>query len=101
MRKLSVVSMVATLVAVGAYGVSAHEHPAPPPASESLQRVQSLKGVWEGADPMNKEGGKLTVEYQPTSGGSAVMERLGPGTPHEMISMYYDRDGKVEMTHYC
>ena len=30
------------------------------------------------------------------------MERIFPGTPQEMISVYYDDDkGRLAMTHYC
>ncbi|MGB7292217.1 MAG: hypothetical protein WBD99_08605 [Thermodesulfobacteriota bacterium] len=44
---------------------------------------------------------KVTVEYRLTSGGSAIVETLFPGTPHDMVSVYYDRDRSLEMTHYC
>src|SRR3989304_768334 len=36
-----------------------------------------------------------------TDGGSAILETLFPGTPHEMVSVYYDDGGKLGMTHYC
>ena len=33
---------------------------------------------------------------------SAVIETIFPGTPNEMVSMYYDDDkGHLAMTHYC
>jgi hypothetical protein len=28
-------------------------------------------------------------------------ERCFIGTPNEMVTMYYDQDGKLAMTHYC
>jgi hypothetical protein len=49
-------------------------------------------------------GGKetpVTVTYETSSNGSVVVETLSPGTPHEMVSVYYDDNGKLSMTHYC
>jgi hypothetical protein len=43
----------------------------------------------------------VTVSYELTSGGSAILERLFAGTPHEMVSVYYSNGEKVVMTHYC
>lgn len=43
----------------------------------------------------------VTVTYALTSGGTALIETLMPGTPHEMVSVYH-KDGKtLSMTHYC
>ena len=74
----------------------------PPPyvGSAEFQRMKSLAGVWEAPDPM-APGGKTKVVYEVTSNGSAVVERLGPGTPYEMVSVYHDEKGKLAMTHYC
>jgi hypothetical protein len=69
--------------------------------SKGFERMKSLVGAWEGTANMPKEGGKVRVEYRLSSGGSAVVENLFPGTPHEMISVYYDNKGKLTMTHYC
>jgi hypothetical protein len=42
-----------------------------------------------------------TVVYEMTSGGTAIMEKMNPGTPHEMLNVYH-KDGKsIGMTHYC
>ena len=30
-----------------------------------------------------------------------IVETLFPGTSEEMISVYYDKKGKLSMTHYC
>ena len=48
-------------------------------------------------------GGTLTLDadvgdIQVTSGGSALVEKLSPGTPHEMVSVYHDKDGELAMT---
>jgi len=80
------------------------EKMAPYVGSEEFQRIKALAGVWEGTHAMGKEGNeeKVTVEYQVTSGGNAVVEKLFTGTPHEMVSVYHDsKNGKLSMTHYC
>ena len=69
--------------------------------SKEFERMKELAGVWEGTSNMPKEGEKVRVEYRLSSGGSAVVENLFPGTPHEMISIYYDNKGQLTMTHYC
>jgi hypothetical protein len=49
-----------------------------------------------------KEDEQVFTEYKITAGGSAVVETIFPGTPNEMVSVYYDDDqGKLAMTHYC
>jgi hypothetical protein len=45
--------------------------------------------------------GQLVLRYRQTGGGTAVAETILPGTPMEMLSVYY-RDGEqLMMTHYC
>ena len=69
--------------------------------SKEFERMKALVGVWEGTAKMPQEGEKVRVEYRLSSGGSAVVENLFPGTPHEMVSVYYDNAGQLTMTHYC
>jgi hypothetical protein len=40
----------------------------------------------DDADP---DGSPASVVYKVTSAGKTVMETLGPGTDHEMVSMYH------------
>ena len=86
-------------------GAWAGEMPAgyvPPKPSAELEQIKALEGRWEGESPEKGQEGKLaTVEYRLTSGGSAVEEKLSAGTPHEMVSMYHDVNGKLSMEHYC
>ena len=74
--------------------------PSPVVGSAEFQKIKSLAGTWEAPDPMTP-GGKTKVVYEVTSNGSAVVERLGPGTPYEMVSVYHDEKGELAMTHYC
>lgn len=79
----------------GEDGMKAHQ------GSAELERLKKLAGVWEGTSMMGKEEQRVKVEYEVTAAGSAVVERLSPGTPGEMISVYHDQGGKLAMTHYC
>jgi hypothetical protein len=69
--------------------------------SPEFERIKDLAGIWQGTSKHGKKTEETTVLYQVTSGGQAVTETLSPGTPHEMISVYYDQGGKLTMTHYC
>jgi len=69
--------------------------------SKGVERMKELAGVWEGTSNMPKEGERVWVEYRLSSGGSSIVETLLPGTPHEMVSVYFDNKGQLTMTHYC
>jgi hypothetical protein len=88
--------MVLLTLAAGSATVRASE-------SKELERMKSLVGQWEGtSSPTDKAMGPVRIEYSVTAAGSAVVERLFPGTPHEMMSVYaVDDKGKLVMTHYC
>jgi hypothetical protein len=43
----------------------------------------------------------MSVTYELTGNGSAVMERLFAGTPHEMLSVYFMDGDDLVLTHYC
>lgn len=63
--------------------------------------LKQLVGNWQGTGMMDGKEQTITVEYQLTSGGTAITEKLGAGTPNEMISVYH-KDGKtLGMTHFC
>src|SRR5262249_33711013 len=66
-----------------------------------LERMKKLAGTWVAADKDGKPTDKVVSVIRVTAAGSAVIETLFPGQPHEMISMYH-LDGKdLIMTHYC
>lgn len=70
-------------------------------ASKDFERLKAIAGHWEGSMMEDGKEVPVNVDYRVSSGGSAVVETLFPGTPHEMVSMYHDEDGKLVMTHYC
>ena len=42
----------------------------------------------------------ITVTYELTSGGTALVEKLMAATPHEMVTVYANRGNRVHITHY-
>ena len=107
MKRFAFAAMTAALFSLSI--VVAHSDPhhdmTPEKGSKELETIKGLEGHWEGTstDMGADKGtpGKVTVDYHVTSGGSAVVETLMAGTPHEMVSIYHDENGHLVMTHYC
>ncbi len=68
-------------------------------AQPALEKLKTLAGEWVFADGENK--GKLAVVYTVSSGGTAVVERLFPGSDHEMTTVFHVDGDRLMMTHYC
>ena len=80
--------------------------PVPAPAGSgaaALEKLKGLAGDWVEIDPDPKMGpaGSVVESYRVTGAGSAVVSTLGPGTPHEMVSVYHRDGSDLVMTHYC
>ncbi len=72
---------------------------APPPPG--WDRLKSLIGAWEGTA---QEHGKTTptrTSFRMTGGGSAILNILDEGTPHEMVTMIHPDGKDLMVTHYC
>lgn len=81
-------------------GEGAHLPPRSTPQFDKLKSL--LSGRWEGKNTKAAAGEeKLTVDYQVTSGGSALVQRQFSGSPHEMVSVYTLDGDTIAMTHYC
>jgi len=94
--------LITALVFAGAV-LAQSTNPAGQPgtAGASFEKLKSLVGEWEGS--MN-EGGKqspATTSYRLVSGGSALMNFLGAGTPYEMVTMFHLDNSDLLVTHYC
>jgi hypothetical protein len=90
----------------GFYSLLAHEHQMPAPKSDSkeFEQLKQLAGAWKGTkNPSDKDQKPepVSIHFKVTAAGSAVEETLMQGTPHEMVDMYTDENGKLTMTHYC
>lgn len=95
--KLSLALCFLVLCSVSAF---AHE---PPNVTmpKNFDTLKSLVGTWEGVNKMEGKEMPMTVTYELTSGGTAVAERLGPGTPHEMLTVYHKEGESLGVTHFC
>ena len=102
MNKLLLTFAILATAATTYAGDMKHEMPPPYTGSVELQKLKSLAGMWKGisSDPHNGDN-NMAIEYKVTGNGSSVVETIAPGSPMEMTTVYYDKDGKLAMTHYC
>lgn len=78
------------------------QEPKPYVGSEAFEQMKQLVGSWEGTMDMGKGPQKVMASYKLTSGGSAIVETVFKGAPHEMITVFHDNPKKqLTMTHYC
>jgi hypothetical protein len=66
----------------------------------ALDRIKRLAGTWEG-NVATPDGPTGVVRYELTAGGNSVVEKLFPGTDHEMMTVYHLDKGALLATHYC
>lgn len=67
-----------------------------------LGPFKQLAGEWVGrATEGPHKGTEMRVRYKLTAGGSAVVETLSPGEPHEMVSIIHPDGNALVLTHYC
>jgi hypothetical protein len=99
--RLTQSTLILLLAVAGAIGLTAAPADKPHQGSAEFERMKSLVGTWKGKADMGEGPAEMTVEYRLVSGGSVVEERIFAGTPKEMVTMYYDKNGKLALTHYC
>lgn len=66
----------------------------------AFERLKALAGDWEG-HVTTPDGPPARVEFRLAGNGSALVERLFPGTTHEMVSVYHLAGSDLVLTHYC
>jgi hypothetical protein len=71
------------------------------PAAAQLEALKALAGTWTGKAGEGEKAFDATVEYRVTANGTAVMETLFAGTPHEMVTVYHLDGDELLLTHYC
>jgi len=78
---------------------------APKDASKSgnLERFKLLAGEWVGkmSGGEDKASTAAVVRYKVTSGGTTVVETIGPDSPHEMVTVIHPDGDALALTHYC
>src|SRR5262249_41943016 len=76
------------------------EHQAPASRLPAFEQFKALAGDWVGKE-VGKEGMEVRVNYKVTSGGTAVVETLFPGSDHEMVTVIHPDGSDLLLTHYC
>jgi len=100
--KTRMTSACAAIFLLGSLALStAGEPPKAKAGSPEFERMKSLVGTWQGKTDMGNGPIDVTVRYRLLAAGSVLEERVFEGTPNEMVTMYYDKDGKLALTHYC
>jgi hypothetical protein len=99
--KKQLISLCTAFVIVNSLALNASEPPQAKPGSSELERMKALVGTWEGKTDMGQGPVDITVKYRVIAGGTVLEERVFPDSPMEMVTMYYDKEGKLAMTHYC
>jgi hypothetical protein len=69
--------------------------------ASQLDLIKRLAGDWTAKGIHGKQVHETTVSYKVTSGGTAVMETIGAGSDHEMITVYHQDGDDLVLTHYC
>jgi hypothetical protein len=92
--------VLAPIVVFAALGLAQAQTPSAQ-SSAAFDKLKLLAGEWEGK---TNEGGKelpATTSFRLVSDGSALMNVLGQGTPHEMVTMFHMDNNDLLATHYC
>jgi hypothetical protein len=65
-----------------------------------FDRFKALAGEWTATGQGDAPDGSK-VSYRVTAAGSAVVETVFVGSPHEMVTVYRLDGGRLRLTHYC
>jgi hypothetical protein len=101
LMKTKITPVCTALLLASALWLNAGETGKAGKASPELERMKTLVGTWEGKVDMGEGPIDMTLQYRLLAGGSVLEERCFVGTPNEMVTMYYDQNGRLAMTHYC
>ena len=99
--KINILAVSAAVLVATVSLVKAEDSAKAKGASAEFERMKSLVGSWTGKTDIGQGPIDLTVQYKLVAGGSALEEKVFVGTPNEMTTMYYEKDGKLALTHYC
>ena len=99
MTKTTLLSVLFCLSAAPAFAHPEHQAATMP---KDFDTLKGLVGTWEGKGKMHGDKEEnITTTYELTSGGTAIIEKLMPGTDHEMVTVYHKEGKSLAMTHYC
>jgi hypothetical protein len=99
--KNQITSFCATLLLAGSIWLNASEPENAKKHWTEFDRLKTLVGTWKGKTDIGQGPIDMTVQYRLLAGGSVLEERVFAGTPNEMITMFFEKNGKLALTHYC
>lgn len=91
---------IALVFAGQAFAGTEHKHPEAKIAPQ-FESMKALVGTWTGKTNMHGKDEEVTVVYELTSNGTTLVEKMSPGTPQEMMTVYATDGKTVHATHYC
>jgi len=97
-KRQTILTILSVLILVPPLAIGQEKEAAGSSATRAFEIMKKWAGEWEG-EATGAEKGRIF--YRLTGNGSALIETLAPGTPHEMISVYHMNGPDLEMTHYC
>ena len=95
------ISLFCTILVLASASSIAADESKPKQGSQEFERLKTLTGTWQGKTDIGQGPIDMTVQYRLIAGGTVLEERVFAGTPHEMLTLYYEKNGKLAMTHYC
>jgi len=99
--KTTLAATCLALALLGTVSVQAGDSTEKKSTTPEFERMKSLVGTWKGTTDMGQGPVEVTSQYRLVAAGSVVEERIFPGSPNEMVTMYYNKNGKLALTHYC
>lgn len=99
--KTIITSVAVSLLLAATLSAATGEASTAKPASPEFERLKSLVGTWKGMADLGEGPVEMTTHYRLIAGGSVLEEKVFVGTPNEMTTMYYDKNGRLALTHYC
>lgn len=95
-----VVYLIAILVTGVSTSIAQSEKSSAAP-NASFGQFAELVGDWVGKGMHGDEKHEVQVSYKLTSGGSALVETVDQGGPHEMVTVIHPDGDALLLTHYC
>ncbi len=98
MKLWRIILIVAVLGLLAGVAIASPKHEVTSPSNAGFERMKALVGAWEGT---GEDGKPVVVSYDLVSGGTALLEKLGPADEPSMVSLYNSDGPSVLMTHFC
>jgi hypothetical protein len=99
--KIKIVASLVLALSACTAGAQAQDDKKGTGKNAALEQFKQLAGEWVGKGKHGDMEHDIRVVYKVTSGGSAVVETIDPGSAHEMVSVIHADGDALLLTHYC